>query len=319
MSKRRKLPAPPLVLEPYLVRLLDDGRILDRMLEFGDFLRRHSLLTDGGVKNLELRWEGRNGFRTISSQDVRGWAHALVLEMWPLPREGWESARQDYFSRFDKGKPRRPNHLQRLYLEWSRDRCWSGLLKAAAHHSFLWSELSLAVERLKPDYPERALLQIALRSLDGGDAWESAWQEGSLESVELLALLPFLPWPVEKRLELLQEIAQPSLPPALHYPLLSACRVEMEAALSLPSFPGLEEFANRLLPCQREQHQAEFFCGFRAFARSREMVTELFQGLSNEDPLLRVRYGARPGKRWLDGMREELEHLIELRSCSSSR
>ena len=53
VTKRRKLPAPPLILSPYLIRLHEVSPKVEQMLRLARFLDDKKLLTDGGRRNLE--------------------------------------------------------------------------------------------------------------------------------------------------------------------------------------------------------------------------------------------------------------------------
>lgn len=298
------------------MRVRDGER--DRLVRLAEFLAERGHLTDGGMKGLSEGLHGRNGFCCLTDQDVRGWAHALVGSLWQTGEEHWETETQSYFSRFDKGKPRRPNHLQRLYLDWSEDRSWTGLLRATANHPQLWTELAVALERLHPDHPERGLWKFALAFRSDPTRWSAAWHDETLERGLLLRLAARLPWSVLERLRALAECVD-SASEGEQYDLLCACAAPWPEVLDLPEFPALESLAERLLPCRRVHHRPEFFTGFRAFLRDPRLLPPLFESLTPQDPLTTIRFGARPGRLWSGALREELETLIALRSGSSSR
>ena len=117
--KRRKRPSPPLVLKPYFGRFPIGGERESYLLELAGFLDRRKLLTDGGSKNLGQGLRGRNQVVSLGLQDVRSYAHGLVQSLAEAPAEQWSEITEQYFLTYDKAKPRRPTHLQRLYLEWS--------------------------------------------------------------------------------------------------------------------------------------------------------------------------------------------------------
>lgn len=316
MTKRRKLPAPPLALEPVLLRV--DDSLAERLKSLAVFLHRRGHLTDGGEKALTEGLEGRNGFYSLTAQDVRSWAQALVGELWPARETEWEAVHEGYFARYDRGKARRPNHLQRLYLDWSRDFSWPGLLAAARSHPFLWDELATAVERLHRDHPERELLSLALGSRDDPTILWNAHQQGRLPSIPVHRLCSLLPWTATTRLEFLSRLA-PSATGEEAYSLICACSVKLEEARRLPAFPKLERLASTLLPYRAERHRAEFFTGFRAFLRDAALLEPLWASLSVGDPLHRARFGPRPGESWSKALERELRALSELRSERSSR
>lgn len=316
VTRRRKLPAPPLVLEPVLLRVREEE--LERLTRLAEFLARRGHLTDGGSKGLSLGLRGRNGYCCLTDQDVRGWAHALVNSLWQTDEERWEAETERYFSCFDKGKPRRPNHLQRLYLDWSDDLSWPGLMRAANGHPRLWAELAVAVDRLHSDHPEKRLWEFALAFREDSTGWKMAWRDHVIERSLLLKMASRLPWSTLKRLCALQGCVE-SVDPCDRYELICACAAGWNEVLELPPFPELQSLAESLLPYPSLEHRPEFFTGFRAFLREPALLVPLFESLSPRDPLAAVRFGARPGRLWSEAVRDELETLIALRSGSSSR
>lgn len=316
MTKRHRLPAPPLVLDPILVRV--ENLNVDRLRKLAAFLLRRGHLTDGGRKALEDGLEGRNGFCSLTGQDVRGWAQALALELWGACESNWEAVHQDYFLRFDRGKPRRPSHLQRLYIQWSSDFSWPGLLRRARTHPWLWDDLALAVARLPPEHPERGLLSLALSARSAPGALEAARLKGDVPRSVLFCLARHLPWPAFTRLEFLERAA-PGCDLEEAYSLVCACSLPFAEAASLPPLPGLERVAETLLPHCIDHHRAEFFTGFRAFLRKSALLEPLWASLSIGDPLRRVRFGPRPGVEWRLAVDRELRLLIESRLSRPSQ
>ena len=319
-TRRRKLPAPPLVLQPHFARIPSDSSKAERLLALGRFLAQHGLLTDGGVKSLDNGLRGRNDVRSLGLQDVRSWAHGLVVELWLAEPQEWMTLFEDYRRRFDKGKPRRPNALQRLYLEWSPDYSWPGLLDACRVHGFLWERLDEALARLHDDHPERPLLSLASQCRTNMTAWDDAWRQGVTDPSVLLQLL-FKVSRHDERLPRLSAIAasvrlDEELPSWAYFVIAACCCSFDEARTTRPSV-CLEDLARSVLDAFDGMHQAEFLCGFRAFLSREDTLQKLMAGLSPADPLQRVTYGARPGIRWIESLREELEQLIALRSSSS--
>lgn len=309
--RRKKLPAPPLVLEATLIRA--EATDLDKLKEIASFLRQRGHLTDGGVKNLEVGFSGRNGFYSLTSQDVRGWAQALAKELWSIDSSRWFEVCEDYFFRYDKGKPRRPNHLQRLYLDWSPDCSWPGLLAASRSHPELWEELSTAVERLQEDHPERELLRLACRARNCPELLWEEFEGGRLSRELFHQMCGSLPWELTARLEMLSRSA-PTASREQGYSLICAASVELsEAQKVFVPCDEIEVLARRILPYFAERHRAEFFTGFRSFIRDPDLWLMLRASLALDDPLRRVRFGSRPGTLWFEAVGRELVSLSALR------
>lgn len=319
-EKRRKLPAPPLVLTPYLVRMADNHRLASALLEFAGFLERRGALTDGGRKNLALELHGRNGSVSLSAQDVRSWAHAFVVEV--FPRDAFEPALwaqnlESYQARFDKGKRRRPTHLQRLYLEWSRDQSWPGLLEVLPKHPHLWAELSLALERLSEPSLDRFLLEVAVacRREVSLNPWEEAFSQSGDEGQEALFQLYFYLSPARKRVPRLSRLAVPEGIKSEQWTrnLIRACHASFEEARALRG----EEF-DRTSLCRQalrlftpDQHQDPFLLGaFRSFIDSHQTIERLSASIASDDPVRRICLGARPGRNWLQSLLDELHSLV---------
>lgn len=321
MTKRRRLPAPPLILQPHLIRLPEVSGRLPELVALAKFLEARRLLTDGGVKNLSEGFVGRNEQRTLSGQDVRSWAQALVLELWDCeaPTE-WEGVAERYFARYDRGKPRRPTHLQRLYLEWSRDFSWPGLLRAASHHPNLWTDLGWALERLDDDHPERPILELALAAKDNVGAWHSGWSMATVSRRELLRLLPLLPsFTIPERVRTLSGLVSEIDPSSLLARVgISASLLSYSQSRDLDMDRSellvLEDFANRSLEYFPLPVEPSCIAAFRTFVTRRSTLELLLDQLDERDPIRRVSFGPRPGVLWLDAFVREMNALIELRS-----
>jgi hypothetical protein len=323
VTKRRKLPAPPLVLQPYLVRVPERSAAGEKLRKLGRFLFDRRLLTGGGETSLKSGLRGRNGVVSLSLQDVRSWAHGMVLELWELEDERWDAAAEMYSGRFDKGKPRRPNALQRLYLEWSSDYSWAGLLDACRCHSHLWGELGRALTRLDPEYPDRQILEIALQCREDFAAWDRAFLQGVPGPARLFRLLGRLgeidrPSCLLRLRRAAQALESAEELPSWTYQLLCASACPMSVAHSLPSCEDLETLAQRFLATFQGFHEPSFLCGFRGYIGRTATLKCLFANIKAGDPLRRVCYGPRPGTEWLEVLRAELERLISLRSGSFS-
>lgn len=303
---RRKLPAPPLILKPVFSRVRAGSSQAPRLLELAQFLASKGLLTDGGQMNLEAGLEGRGGVLSLTTQDVRSWAHSLVLDLTEAndPNE-WSALTQVYSQRFDRGKPRRPTRLQRLYLEWSRDLGPLGLLEAAQQHSFLWSEIEEAVSFQTLDDHDRKLLDVILEFRGSGD-W-LAFQQNFLNQprlqAELLRALPSLDAPsLESRLDWLSELARSR--GRLDSEIILACRIPPGTDHSLPE--PLVQTLFRLL----DEHQGEVdpkWLGSLRFHRWPMAAVDLLDSrISRDDLIRRIVFGPRPGLNWLEQMLGEL-------------
>jgi hypothetical protein len=316
MSKRRRLPAPPLVLTPYFARYSVGSSREALLVELARFLQSKNLLTDGGVKSLEQGLRGRNLVVSLGLQDVRSYAHGLVQVLTTRPADQWATCFHDYFQAYDKGKPRRPTHLQRLYLEWSPDSSWPGLLQACRDHPRLWPELSVALDRLDDDSIEKDMLSLALRCSDTVEPWTSAFSSEKSAQKELLVLLPLLtpdklPW----RLSWLSELASScSGNEDWHASVITACHCDFPQARRLRRHTFNPEPLERLgLAClNQDQIDPLFVSAFRSFVRSSETIEKLFNAIPEDDPLRGVVFGARPGSSWLEAQRREMYDLIEL-------
>lgn len=323
MPKRRKLPAPPLVLTPYLLRLSSQSDLAPKLLELACFLQMRGLLTGGGERSLQEGLRGRNGVVSLSLQDVRACAHGLVVEIMQAgewDQISWMERWECYFQRYDRGKPRRPTHLQRMYLEWSGDLTWRGLLKACREHPRLWPELQLAWERFEEPGEEKFLLQMALSSRENLDCWLQAFEEKEgPERALLLDLLPLLSpaMPSWRVPFLAREVAQRAdiWEPSQAFSLIKACHCGYRESVELRrvDFPreALEGLALRCF--DQGSLDAIFLGAFRSFVSCRETIDLMLQKIPPDEPLRRVSFGSRPGLNWLQALEQELRRLIELR------
>lgn len=319
MPKRRTLPPPPLVIRPILVRISANSPNRGKFLDLAHFLAKKRLLTDGGVKNLEKGFVGRNETCSLSTQDVRGWAQYLIANLWEADSSSWEGLSEQYFATYDKQKPRRPNHLQRLYLEWSPDYSWPGLLRAAREHPAIWDRLQVATDSLRDDHPQVEVLKIALASRNTLSAWDRTQKQESLPKPQLILLLGSLvhhDW--LERLSRFEKVAVTIQDSQLAYLLICQLACSVTAAKRFPPCPNLEELARRRVSDARF-HDVNFLCGHRAFIRTEKDLETLMASLHQDDPIRRVRFGPRPGVEWLSCFKQELESLIALRLARSSR
>ena len=326
VTKRRKLPAPPLILSPYLIQLHEVSPKVHQLLKLARFLEAKKLLTDGGCRNLKEGLKGRNERRSLSAQDVRGWAHALVLELWKCNEheEDWDALHEEYFRRYDRGKPRRPTHLQRLCLEWSPDLHWTGLLVTAFRHPFLWQELELAVSRLDLDHAERGVLEVALKAREEPSAWIEAWEATSVDRGNLLRL-----WRVLASLSPEQKVREIGLRLERLSPSSKLGRLALESVLLSPSQARelevsqsvsgrLERFSLQVLAELDDFVTPAALAAFRGFVRQPGTPQQLEALVSDDDPIRRVTFGPRPGRNWFFSLLEELRELSELRLSWSS-
>jgi hypothetical protein len=308
-------------LKPHFGRFPIGGERESNLLELARFLARRKLLTDGGVRNLEQGLRGRNEVVSLGLQDVRSYAHGLAQSLMVAPPEEWTEMTERYFLTYDKAKPRRPSHLQRLYLEWSHDLSWSGLLRACRFHPYLWPEIELALERLDDESLDRTLLELAVRCRTSVKPWMERFEEG--ERAALLRLLPLLPADdYRQRLPWLATAAgRPDATEAWGFELIRACHVNFTEALQLRRLEfdrsALERLALYHLP--KEAFDPVFISAFRSFVTTRDSVELLMSAIPPNDRVRYAVFGPRPGRLWLDAQKTEMLELIELRSSSSSR
>ena len=228
---------------------------------------------------------------------------------------------EQYFLTYDKAKPRRPTHLQRLYLEWSHDLSWSGLLLAVRTHPFLWPEIELALERLEDECLDRTVLRLALECRTSVRPWVESFEKGDRTS--LLQLLPLLPADdFRLRLPWLATAADRwDAGQAWGIELVRACHLNFVEALQLRRL----EFDREVLERVALHHLPEaagdpvFVSAFRSFVTTPDTVDRLMAAIPQEDRIRYAVFGPRPGRLWLDAQKAEMLKLIELRSSSSSR
>jgi len=288
------------------------------LLDLAEFLRRRELLTDGGGRSLSEGLLGRNDFVSLGLQDVRSHAHGLVVKLLLLSSDSWAACTEEYFQTYDRGKPRRPTHLQRLYLQWSSDLDWPGLLKACRHHPTLWPEIETALSRLEEPSQDKAMLTLALRCFTTPDAWREAFEEDDADRSSLLRLLPLLPVDrAQSRLLWLADTAtKHPTEVAWGIELIRACHLDFLEARALRTLEFNRAALERMgLSCLgQERFDAVFVSAFRSFVLHRETVAQLFAAIGTEDPLRRAVFGPRPGVLWLEAQKAEMLRFTELPS-----
>ena len=303
---RRKLPAPPLILKPVFGRVRAGSSQAPRLLELVQFLACKGLLTDGGLLNLEAGLKGRGGVLSLTTQDVRSWAHSLVLELMEAENSNdWAPLTQDYSQRFDRGKPRRPTRLQRLCLEWSRDLGPLGLLEAAHQHPSLWSEIEEAITFQSPEDHDRKLLDIVvgLRRSKNWSAFQQAFLEHPRQQAELLRALPSLDFPaLRERLDWLSELA--SRQETLDSEIVLACRTTPPAVCALPL--PIMRTALRLIGTHPGEVDPRWLGSLRFYRWPKDSVESIDSLIAPDDLVRRIVFGPRPGMNWLQQLLEDL-------------
>ena len=313
MPKRRKLPAPPLVLQPKFARYLQGTEEEKTLLRLAHFLEQRKMLTDGGEQSLQDGLRGRNSVVSLGLQDVRSYAHGLVQKLLTHPETAWSTATDLYFETYDRGKPRRPTHLQRLFLEWSRDLSWPGLLEAAVHHPFLWPELKLALSRLEEASTERTLLTLALRCRKGFEAWIEVYETAPEQRCDLLALLPHLQGaPPQKRVPWLASRVEEFTERAIGRRAITACLCDFPQARALRSLDFKREALEQvgLKHLSDAEEDPVFISAFRSFVTQPKTVQRVFAAVPPHSQLHRIVFGPRPGRSWLEAQREEMLSLL---------
>ncbi len=297
---RRKLPAPPLVLQPVFARVRQGSPQAARLLELTVFLLARGMLTDGGVLNLESGLLGRGGVLSLTTQDVRSWAHGLVLELWETEdATDWPAMTESYSRRFDRGKPRRPTRLQRLFQEWSADFGPVGFLEACRSHPRLWSTLEDALSSPIDNGPEQRLLELALAVHQSGD-WEAfhrSYRSHPKLRPSLLRALPLLDSPsLEERLAWLTAEVQER--PELSGEILQACRTRESVGFSLPD--ELVQACLDLLRRYPGQVDPKWLGSLRGYRWPPGTALEFDLAIEPNDPIRRIVFGPRPGTFWLE-------------------
>lgn len=315
MSKRRKRPAPPLVLKPVFGRFPVGSSREARLIELARFLEGRNCLTDGGSKSLAEGLRGRNQVVSLGLQDVRSYAHGLVSQLIDQPAEEWAGSTTVYFETYDKGKPRRPTHLQRLYLEWSRDFSWPGLLEACGDHPHLWEEISRALQRIDDNSLDKDMLSLALNCRDRWTPWKAAFGKDSSRRRELLILLPYISI-LSQRICWLADTARTMTGrEAWSREMILACHGSFLEARQLGSLEFCRESLERVALANLDQELFDpvFVSAFRSFVQNRATIERLMEAIRDDDPIRRVVFGPRPGVSWLGAQKEEMLRLIELR------
>lgn len=303
MSRRRALPAPPLVIKPVFLRVPVGSPQGDFLLELAAFLGRRGLLTDGGKLKLSDGLQGRNSVLSLTLQDVRSWAHGLTLELVEMGAQEevvWKQRLQHYLGRYDKGKPRKPTRLQRLLLEWSRDRSWRGLLLASDHQPHLWDELETALSWPDDSY-DASQLQLASRCQQHHSwlPWRVQFEAREV-SADLLELLAYLPHPclLERAAylaELAKECCRLSKIPQWAEHLGPACRPwELPEHARLLSPIG--EAMLRVLGQSELPLEPTLIGLLPKLGCERDAIASLVE---RDESLGKISYGPRPGTSWL--------------------
>lgn len=307
---RNKLPSPPLVLEPVLAQARKGTGAAALLIELATFLESKALLTDGGRINLNEGLLGRKGLLSLTAQDVRSWAHYLALSLWSQKDPSqWPNTLSLYLLSYDRGKRRRPNRLQRLYLEWSSDYGPIGLLEAAQGHPELTAKIRAALLLIDEREPDSRLLTVFFETAKSksGDCWLKAFQSSPELRKPLLRLLSFLHHPnIQERLHWL---ADKAIDPELHdlrEELWMACarRATKECPIELPD--PLFHLLLKLLAEAYEQIEAPWLavlCGYRL---SLEKLHLLESMLSSQDPIHRIAFGAGRSRLWWQELRAML-------------
>ncbi len=203
-TRRRALPAPPLVLKRILARLCAHDADAQRLLRLGRFLEGERLLTDGGVKKLAEGLRSNNGFVSLTVDDVRSWGQALTVLLWQSREESWPALQADYFATYDRGKPRRPTRIQRLLLDWSPERDVAGLFQACLRAPDIIGQVREALAYPSEEPAPGRALAASLEALEQESAapWVASYGADPQARPHLLAILPHLTSPAyAERLE----------------------------------------------------------------------------------------------------------------------
>lgn len=302
---RRKLPAPPLVLQPVFVRVRQGSLQAGLLLELARFLKLRGMLTDGGALNLERGLQGRGGRLSLTTQDVRSWAHGLVVELWGAPPAEWPKMHQTYGERFDRGKPRRPNRLQRLFQEWSCDFGPLGLLRACRTHPRLWQTIELVLQSPAVSGTEAELLQAAgsLHLRRDWQGFQASFRAHPELRRQLLLALPLVDAPdLPERLDWLSQQLKHS--PELSSEILQACRPHDPVELKLPD--ALAQACLQLLREHPGQADPKWLGSLRHYRWPQDLADELDRLIAPHDPIRRIVFGARPGTNWLNELLSSL-------------
>lgn len=280
--------------------------LAETLLEVGGFLQQRGLLTDGGALNLARGLRGRGGVLSLTTQDVRASAHGLTRELLLEPDPGqWPLVAERYYQRYDRGKPRRPSRLQRLYQQWSADLGPAGLLRACQSHPHLWSSIAEALALPGPDDPDRRLLGLAVEVRASGDwaAWRQAYQGHPSWGPDLLGLLPLLPYPLAA--ERLDWLAQQQNPwPPWPEAVLLACWHREPVVLAMPD--SLIRLTLSLVAGSPSGVDPRWLAVLRFYRWPATEIDRLAASLLPHDPIHRIVYGARPGHSWLGQLLEQM-------------
>lgn len=292
------------MLRPVFCRTRQAAPASCHLLAVARFLESRDLLTDGGRLSLAAGLRGRGDVLSLSLQDVRASAHGLARDLCAERDSGrWEALAEEYYGRYDRGKPRRPTRLQRLMIAWSADLGPLGMLEACARHSRLWEELERALAfEAAPDADAR-LLAVALNvhRQKTWTPWLHQLEAAQLAASDLLEMLPLLPYPEEEvRLDWLSR--GHDLPAASR--ILACRRSRLEGRIEMS--PALRELTRRQVAQTYGSVDARWLGVLRGYRWPTPEVEQLRLALSPSDPVHRIVYGPRPGRPWLTELLEGL-------------
>jgi hypothetical protein len=279
-----------------------------------NFLGQRGLLTDGGSLNLARGLRGRGGVLSLTTQDVRASAHGLARDLLEEPNPArWAPLAEAYYGRYDRGKPRRPTRLQRLFLEWSPDLGPLGMLEACQTHHRLWQAVGDALPFQDPEDRERQLLEVALavRESSSWDFWRQAFDSKASWRPDLLAMLPLLPQPpLQQRLAWLAGQAKEPRQLWSEGLLLACRRPPGSVPVDLPS--PLRELLLQLVTTSPREVDGRWLGLLRGYRCGADYLEKLAGSLHVEDPIHRIVYGARPGRSWLAELWHDLRQVANL-------
>lgn len=307
---RHRLPAPPLVLQPILGGARKNTAKGQHLLDVAGYLGERDLLTDGGKINLAQGLLSRKDTLRLTTQDVRGSAHALALEL--LAHKAaleWPNLTQAYYARYDRGKPRRPNRLQRLYLEWSHDFGPLGLLRAVQSHPRLRDITLKALPYLEEDHPDRQLLQLFFYIEQTGHtaAWLQAFTTQPVLRTGLLGILPLLTWlPLNERLMWLEDIQAGKTSETLDIELWLACHQEQRTTIESHLPLQLQSLGLSIIKKHFGEIDAAWLGVLKGYQLPRTTVWAFAQALSPIDPVHTIAYGPQRKYSWWQQLYQEL-------------
>ena len=314
---RRRLPAPPLVLRPIFLRVTEGTAEAQQLVELAQFLQGQAMLTGGGESKLKLGLTGLGRQCSLTLQDVRSWAHGLVEELISCLAnpERWPEKKQRYLSTYDRGKPRRPTHIQRLYQRWSSDLDWTGLIAAAQRHPRIWSDIEHAVSFLETPSQEKHILELALHLKHSQDwsVWKRQFEQNGEYQRAYLRLLPLTGQAtLQQRVDWLEDFL--SRKPAeknLRIPFVLCALKHRGEPIFKGSCPSLfslnietiEETSGRVEPL--------LLYALLTTLNRPDSLPILQELVAPTDPILSIGYGARPGVNWTEQLWERLSAKLD--------